>query len=238
MKTTLKYLSFLFLVLALSSCVTKKKYTQLDTQLAEQRAISQQYRLQLDSMQKVNTVMLDSIVYLDSMLTLANNKPGKKTGNPTSPKKSSISKSEEYDKKSVYVQTFARQVIWPSPPKGDKFVIGILGSSLMYDKLKKAASDNKKVMGKLLAVKIVSMAEISECQILFIPHAQIGELSKVRNVLKDKPVLLVTEEGYGSGLMSHINFMVDDNRIRYKVNKEAAEKCGFKFTPDLLNFAD
>lgn len=228
----------LVVILALSSCVTKKKYTQLDTELQEQRALSQQFRVQMDSMQKVNSTLNDSIILLDSLLTLERNRVAKKTGNPNAPKKSSLSKSEEYDKKSVYLQTFSRQVIWPATPKGDKFVIGILGSSLIYDKIKKAAGDNKKVMGKTLAVRTVSVAEISDCQILFIPHAQINELAKVRSILKNSPVLIVTEEAYSNGLATHINFVVDDNRIRYKVNKEAAEKCGLKITTDLLSFGD
>lgn len=236
-KTEFKYLFFFFALTILSSCVTKKKFLQLDNQLQEQRVLTQNYRLQIDSLQKANFALNDSLIELDSLLAFEQNKHQKKVNNGTAPKKSTISKSEEYDKKSVYLFTFSKQVIWPEIPKGEKFTIGILGSSLIYDKLKKTAAD-KKVMGKPVAIKTVSVAEISECQMLFIPHAQIGELNKVRNLVKGKNILLITEEGYATGLQSHINFNVDDNRIRYKVNRDVAEKAGFKLTPDLLSFSD
>lgn len=232
-------LLFFFAALASASCVTKKKYLQLDAQLQEQRQVAQDYRLKMDTLEKQNFALRDSLNVSDSLLALergrADHKGLPKPGGP--PKKNALSKDEEYEKKAIYIFNFTKQVDWPATMKGDKFVIGVLGSSPLYDKLKKTAGD-KRAAGKPIEIKTFSVSNLQPCQVLYVTHAQIGEMAKVRALLKNSATLIITEEGYWSGGSSHVNFYVDDTRLRYQLNKPAAEKAGLKITQEMIKFAE
>lgn len=230
----------LFFLLAAASCVSKKKYAQLDAQLKEQQSLSQNYRAKMDTLTMLNVRLRDSLKRSDSLLALEQKKASERKDGVTmvspGPRKSALSKDDEYQKKAVFIYNFTRQVDWPAN-NNEKFIIGVYGSSPLYDKLRKT-SEGKRAQGKAIEIKTFTAANLEPCYILFVPHSNIGELSRIKGKLKDQAVLLVTEEQYWSSSTSHINFFVDDVHLRYQLNKAGAEKVGLKMTQDLVKFAN
>lgn len=236
-RSALVLLSFIFL---LGSCVPKKKLATAEAELSSQRELAQAYRLQIDSLSKRNAALYDSLRYSDSLLAYYKDKADRKSSGTASngaPKKSALSKDDEYEKKAVFIYNFTRQVVWPDNYNTDKFVIGVLGSSLVYDKLKKISKD-KKVLGRPVEIRTYTIDNLQAANILFITHEQVASLAKVKAALGSKPMLLITEESFWSMPGSHVNFYVDDVRLRYQLNKAAAEKTGLKITQDMVRFSE
>ncbi|TND08591.1 MAG: hypothetical protein FD123_2095 [Bacteroidetes bacterium] len=238
LRISLISLSFLLL---LSGCVPKKKLAQSEAELKTQRELAQAYKLQIDSLSKVAAVQQDSLNRRDSLLAYYKAKEDKK-GSPSPggggpPKKSSLSKEEEYEKKAIFIYNFTRQVVWPETFKSDKFIIGVLGNSMVTDKLKKITKD-KKALGKLIDVRVYSIDNLQASHILFVPHDQVSSLGKVRSALGSRPMLLVTEESFWNSVASHVNFYIDDSHLRYQLNKGTAEKAGLKITQEMVRFSE
>ncbi|MGL4597766.1 MAG: YfiR family protein, partial [Bacteroidia bacterium] len=203
-----------------TGCVSKRKYQALDTDLRAQREVSQNYRLRIDTLQMVNAQLRDSIVILDSMLVVERNSRPKKTTTVVkpAPKKSTLSATEEYSKKSVFISTFAKNVIWPDNYLGPKFIIGVVGDSPLFAEMKKSL-EGKTMNGKIIEVRKFTSANVVPVHILFIAHSEIGNFQKIKNTLGSKPVLLVTEEGEKGYAGAHINFYLDENKVQYSLNK-------------------
>jgi hypothetical protein len=232
----------LFVLIALLSlgtgCVSKRKYQALDSDLRAQREVSQNYHLRIDTLQMVNAQLRDSIIYLDSMLVVerSRNKKVAPAVKPT-PKKSTLSASEEYSKKSVFISTFGKNVIWPEKYLGQKFIIGVVGDSPLFNEMKKSL-EGKTMNGKIIEVRKFTSANVTPVHILFIAHAEIGNFQKIKNALGINPVLLVTEEGEKGYANAHINFYLDENKVQYSLNKPLAEQAGLKVTQELVRFSD
>ncbi len=221
-----------------TGCVSKRKYTALDTDLRAQREVSQNYRLRIDTLQMVNAQLRDSIAELDSMLVVERNR-SKKPVAPTkpNPKKSTLSTTEEYSKKSVFISTFGKNVIWPEKYLGQKFIIGVVGDSPLFNEMKKSL-EGKTMNGKIIEVRKFTSTNVTPVHILFIAHAEIGNFQKIKNALGTNPVLLVTEEGEKGYANAHINFYLDENKVQYSLNKPLAEQAGLKVTQELVRFSD
>jgi hypothetical protein len=231
------FLIFLSVMLLFStSCVSKKKYLALETQLKDQQQTAQHYRLQMDSLSRVNLFLHDSIHDLDSLLIVARTvKPETKT--VIAPKKSSMTTDDEYDKKAIFVYNFTKYVSWPAlATVGSNFVIGVVGDSPLTDKLL-MKTDGKKVLGKPIEVRRMKVGAVTDCQLIYVPHSQIGNLSSIKKSIS-KSTLIVTEENIGQYSYSHINLYPDDAKVRYSVNKTLMDKGELKATQDLIRFAN
>ena len=74
------------------------------------------------------------------------------------------------------------------------------------------------------------------CQIVFISQSKQKNTAEILKALDGAGVLTVTENMPSeSGLM--INFLLDDDRIRFEINNTAAEKVGLKLSSKLLMLA-
>ena len=238
-------LLFAALILALvpASCVSKKKYKQSQLELTEQRQVSQNYRLRIDTLQQQVVVLTDSVKKLDSLLgdekqkVIAARRSGMtKPGTPV--KKSSLSREDEASKKSVFMLTFARNVTWPATFQQSKIIIGVIDDdNVFYNQLKKTF-EGKTAGGKPVEIKKFTIYNITTANIIYIAHNQINNFSKIKAATKNEPALLVTEEGPSGYSNSHINYYVNDTKVQYSLNKPLIDKSGLKISQDLIKYAD
>ncbi|MCA6362235.1 MAG: YfiR family protein [Bacteroidetes bacterium] len=246
MKNLNRGLHLLFLLcigVAAASCVSKKKYNETQQQLTQQREISQNYRLRIDTLQQQVVLLTDSVKELDSLLEsekqkliASRNANRPKASGPV--KKSSLTKEEESGKKAVFMLSFARNVIWPANFMPGKIVIGVVDDdNLFYSQLRKTL-EGKTAGGKPIEVKKYPAAAVAPCHILYIAHDQIGNFQKIKTGLKSSPTLLVTEEGVSGYTNSHINYYINDTKVQYSLNQPLIDKAGLKITQDLIKFAD
>ncbi len=145
----------------------------------------------------------------------------------------------EFQVKAAFLYNFARFVEWPSDTLTGEgpFVIGVLGTGAFNQALE-AAVLGKTVGSRAIRVRQVkSLEEADRCHILFVggkePEWPAGLLKAVRGsaVLTVGDTETFTREG---GI---VNFVMQDNHVRFAVNTDAAERAGLKISSKLLQLA-
>jgi hypothetical protein len=223
----------LFLLLSLTACVSRKKYS---TALSDSDRAKQEYARRLDSLTASNNTLKLRVDSLEDALAIAN-LPKDKTRTITSGSKrtSKLSADEEYNSKALYMYNFCKYVQWPSSFQSDNFVICVAGDSPLTDKLT-AFIKGKTVNNKNIVVKKYDPKDKSLFHILFIAENKTGNFNTYRSALQSNPTLLVTDSP-ALASSAHISFTILDDKVKYYVNKPGAEKSGLKISQDLIKFA-
>lgn len=83
-----------------------------------------------------------------------------------------------------------------------------------------------------------SMAAYTPCHILFIPSS-VGPEEQAAAIRKTHglPVLLVGETPDFAEQGGDVNFFIEDNRVRFEINREAAMRQRLKISSKLLGLA-
>jgi hypothetical protein len=143
----------------------------------------------------------------------------------------------EYQVKAAFLYNFARFVDWPADSPDSPFVIGIVGDDPFRGALESAVK-GKTVNGRPVLVRRFTSAESAHgCQILFISGSERGRLQSILDSLNGSAVLTVGEtEGFARSGVA-INFVIENDRVRFEVNVEAAERVQLKISSKLLSIA-
>ena len=142
----------------------------------------------------------------------------------------------EYRIKTAFLYNFSRFVSWPEAVLrgSSEFFLCTLGSTLLGEQLDTLAG--KTVHGKTLVVKrLDSPEDILGCQLVFI--GQSYELSETLWILKERPVLTVSDAAAFTEKGGMIQFKVVDNKIRFRINVDAARAAGLTISSKLLSLA-
>ena len=142
----------------------------------------------------------------------------------------------EYRIKTAFLYNFSRFVSWPEAVLQDrsKFSLCTLGGTLFGEQLDTLTG--KTVHGKTLVVKRFDRPEdILDCQLVFI--GQSDELGETLWILKERPVLTVSDAAAFTEKGGMIQFKVIDNKIRFRINVDAARAAGLTISSKLLSLA-
>ena len=142
----------------------------------------------------------------------------------------------EYRIKTAFLYNFSRFVSWPEAvlQGSSEFSLCTLGSTLFGEQLDTLTG--KTVHGKALVVKRLDRAEdILDCQLVFI--GQSDELNETLWILKERPVLTVSDAAAFTENGGMIQFKVIDNKIRFSINADAARSAGLTISSKLLSLA-
>src|SRR6266581_8438806 len=142
--------------------------------------------------------------------------------------------SREYEIKAAYLYNFIKYVDWPS--YGDTISIGVLGNDPFGTAL--APLNGKIVKGRRLLIKhLDSVREAQQCQIIFVSSSEKQRLQEIFESLKSARVLTVGEtQGFADG-GGIINFIEENNKVRFEINAEAARRTGLNISSELLKLA-
>ncbi len=142
--------------------------------------------------------------------------------------------SREYEIKAAYLYNFIKYVDWPS--YGDTITIGVLGSDPFGPAL--APLNGKTVKGRRLVIKhLDSVRDAQQCQIIFVSSSEKQRLQEIFESLRSARVLTVGEtQGFADG-GGIINFIEENNKVRFEINAEAARRTGLNISSELLKLA-
>jgi len=149
-------------------------------------------------------------------------------------------KQREYMIKAGFLYNFTKFVEWPEEVfenSDTPITIGILGEDPFGSGLDQTI-EKKTAQGRSLLIKrFKTPDDLETCHILFINASEKKHLSETMNKFKDWHVLTVSEmEGF-TELGGIINFIKEENRIRFEINLDAAEQAGLKISSRLLRLA-
>ena len=80
-------------------------------------------------------------------------------------------------------------------------------------------------------------AEAQLCQIVFVSSSESARLAEILVSLQGAKVLLVGETSGFAALGGTIEFTLEDDRVRFTINTDAAARSGLKLSSKLLALA-
>lgn len=139
--------------------------------------------------------------------------------------------------KATYIYNFTKYIDWPASYKKGNFVIGVLGTTPFYTNLSTLLA--KKTVGlQNFEIKNYSSVEaIGNCHILFVPEASSAMLGDVLKKIKGNSTLLVTEKSGLAKQGAGINFIIENNKQRFELNKSNIEKYNMAISSTLMSLA-
>jgi uncharacterized protein DUF4154 len=142
--------------------------------------------------------------------------------------------SREYEIKAAYLYNFTKYVDWPTSK--DTITIGVLGDNPFGAAL--AAINGKSVKGRRVVVReIASVRDASTCQMIFVSSSQRQRLQEIFENSKNAHVLTVGEMQGFAAEGGIINFIEENNKVRFEINPDAARRTGLTISSELLKLA-
>ncbi|MBN2181147.1 MAG: YfiR family protein [Sedimentisphaerales bacterium] len=161
--------------------------------------------------------------------------------------------SREYKIKAAFLYNFIQFVDWPEDKEGsedDPIIIGILGQDPFGDAFEPVAG--KQIKGRKSLIKRIegikklkktdepSNSEIEslrKCHLLFICSSEKDNLADIINLVNGQGVLTVGETSNMLKSGGMINFIVEENKVRFEINLSAVKQGKLKIRSQLLRLA-
>ncbi len=162
---------------------------------------------------------------------------------PEAVAQASDSDSSEYLIKAGFIYNFAKFVEWPTvafAQPDSPIVIGVLGTD-PFGNLIDRIVENKKIGARGLVVKRVKwnadLKDLKECKILFVGASEKAHVDDLLQIVKSLPILTVGETPGFAERGGVIRFVLEDNRVRFEINVEAARRADLTISSRLLTLA-
>lgn len=147
----------------------------------------------------------------------------------------------EYDVKAAFLYNLAKFTDWP--PK--KFIdvasplsICVLGKDPFGKKLDLLV-EKKKIQGHpLVAKRISALTDMQHCHVIFVSVSETIRLQEIFNALKDSSILSIGETPDFNRLGGMIRFFIDEQHIRFEINRTALEHVGLRIDARVLKIAE
>ena len=87
-------------------------------------------------------------------------------------------------------------------------------------------------------MKIEKYNKVTNYHIVYVTSSNSNSFATIKAESKKNKTLLVTDDDalYAQG--AHISFLMDDDKIRYTLNKPIIEKIGLKVSQELMRFSE
>jgi YfiR/HmsC-like len=147
----------------------------------------------------------------------------------------------EYQVKAAFLYNFGKFVEWPDTafagPQAP-LVIGVFGDNPFHKDLEQLVA-GKTIGGHPVTARFVTaVAGLKTCHIVFVSESKQKDAAQIAAALNGRKVLTVTENMKhfaASGFI--INFVTEDDRIRFEINNTAADRAGLTISSKLLSLA-
>jgi hypothetical protein len=171
------------------------------------------------------------IALLATLLALGGNASAQELG---------ASDSSEYLIKAGFIYNFAKLVEWPASvvQKGQPIVIGVLGNDPFATILERVVN-GKTLDGQPFVVKRLRNKEFTDCscQILFVATAESARPDEIIQFQKTASVLTIAEAPDFARRGGIIAFILEDSKVRFEVNVNAAKQAALTISSRLLTLA-
>lgn len=146
--------------------------------------------------------------------------------------------------KTVYLLHFVEFITWPDDStihdKDKPFVIGFIGDKTMAGEMSTIASGRTipKYTNKINVRFIEDLDEIFTCNLLFISETGKIDVTKVLDMIKERPILTVSD---AQGMIQkgcHIRMYMRREKIRFEINEDSLKDSMLQASYHLLRAAD
>lgn len=141
--------------------------------------------------------------------------------------------------KAVFLYRFAGYVTWPeSIANAPQFTIAVLGAKNVAEQLKALLPEHP-IQGKPGRVATIQgLSEVGDAQMIYIGPGYTGKLNVLVEALKDRPILIVSDQPGALEQGSMVNFLVEQEHVRFEISTFAAKRSGLVIGSSLLAVAE
>lgn len=148
--------------------------------------------------------------------------------------------SLEYRVKAAFLYRFAGYVSWPATAfarPDAPLTIAVIGAEAVAAELEKAVV-GRTVSNRLVEVKRLHPGDpLTGVHVLFVSKTNAAQLAQLAKTAQANSTLTVTESEGALRQGSVINFILADQRVRFEISLDSAEKSGLKLSSQLLAVA-
>jgi hypothetical protein len=148
-------------------------------------------------------------------------------------------KPQEYQVKAAFLFNFAKFVEWPNgsfPDGNSPFLLAVIGKDPFgesLDSLKGKTVGNREIVIK----RIADIDRLEKCHILFICDSEKDRLKPILRKAESAKMLTVSDLKGFCEAGGHIAFYLEENKLRFEINNEDAQRNGLKISSQLLKLA-
>jgi hypothetical protein len=147
---------------------------------------------------------------------------------------------DEYRMKAAFLFHFAQFVEWPADTPadgGNSLFLCTLGEDPFRGELENTV-EGKQIGSRTLRIRhLKSPQDTRGCHVLFISKSEGKHIPALLANLRNAPVLTVGEADDFLGAGGIIRFCLEGNRVRFEINREAAESARLRISSQLLLLA-
>ena len=147
----------------------------------------------------------------------------------------------EYRVKAVFLFNFAQFVDWPADAfadPGQPFVIAVLGKDPFGAELDAVVRGEKVSQRSLVVERYYNIADLHECNILYIARSEMGHLPQILTALKGRSILTVSDADGDDQTGVMIRLVNRSNRVGLQIDVGAARASHLTISSKLLRPAE
>jgi hypothetical protein len=146
--------------------------------------------------------------------------------------------AEEYEVKAAFLYNFGKFVTWPSTrPDSGPVVACVLGKDPFGPVLDQTLMGKNVQNRPIIARRIKDIEALGQCDIAFIAASEQRRVPAVLALAEKSGVLLAGDFAGFAESGGAIGFVMEGNKVRFKVNPEAAARAGIQISSQLLQLA-
>jgi hypothetical protein len=147
---------------------------------------------------------------------------------------------DEYRMKAAFLFHFAQLVEWPadSPSEGgNSLLVCTLGDDPFHGELESTVA-GKQIGSRILRIRHVRpLQDTRGCNVLFISKSEGSRVPALLGNLRNAPVLTVGDADGFLGAGGMIRLFLEGNKVRFEINRQAAESARLRISSQLLLLA-
>jgi len=147
-----------------------------------------------------------------------------------------FAQQEVFDAKAKFVYNFTKFFEWPASERSGEFVIGIVGSSNMFQATNKFMKGKKVGSQNIVVKKFKGAGDVGKCHLIYVSKFKINDLPNI-NKTQGKNTLVISESDSGIAKGAVLNFVFTDGRLKYEFSANNATRHGLKFSPKVKDMA-
>jgi hypothetical protein len=145
----------------------------------------------------------------------------------------------QYDVEAVYLYQFGKFVQWPAKTDspGNAFPVCVIGRDPFGAVLDNTVAGETINNLPIKAERIGNAADARHCRILYISPSEDARIGDILDGLQNAPVLTVSDAPDFAERGGMIQFLLQEDRVRFEINVGTAQKAGLSLSSQLLKVA-
>ena len=146
----------------------------------------------------------------------------------------------EYQVKAAFLLNFAKFVDWPPEAftaADAPFAIGVFGKDPFHELLDNTVAGKTIGNRKFIVRRGAKLEDLKGCQILFVCRSERDQMARILEKTRHLPILTVGEMDGFAQQCGVINFVIEDNKVHFEINPNAAASANLAIKAQLLRLA-